>query len=71
MNSTKVVCASSPTLSARISGLAAETTYHVRAFATNEKGTTLGEVVTFTTEKDPGGNDVSLDDYDDDNDWDN
>jgi surface protein len=33
-----------------ITGLSASTTYHVRAYATNEAGTAYGEQLTFTTE---------------------
>ena len=47
-----------------------ETKYYVRAYATNEKGTTLGKETSFTTAKEPTGNDVGLDDYGDDKNWD-
>ncbi len=36
----------------QISGLTPSTTYHVRAYATNEKGTSYGEDLTFTTDSD-------------------
>lgn len=39
--------------SATLSGLAASTTYHVRAFATNGEGTSYGADVMFTTEASP------------------
>ena len=36
-----------------LTGLESNTTYHVRAYATNEKGTAYGEDITFTTNKTP------------------
>ena len=36
-----------------LSNLASQTTYYVRAYATNEKGTAYGEEVSFTTEEEP------------------
>ena len=37
------------TFTAAITGISASTTYHVRAYATNSKGTSYGDDVTFTT----------------------
>lgn len=36
-------------ITATIEGLASHTTYYIRAYATNNKGTSVGEVTTFTT----------------------
>lgn len=51
-------------LSAVCSSLQSGTTYYVRAYATNEKGTAYGPEKTFTTKTEQ--NDVGLDTYDDD-----
>ncbi|MBR0038351.1 MAG: carboxypeptidase regulatory-like domain-containing protein [Bacteroidales bacterium] len=69
MSNHKVSCGKTSDLSVKISTLLPETTYYVRAYATNEKGTTLGEQVTFTTAAEPAGNDVDFDDYGEDKDW--
>lgn len=39
-------------ITATIEGLASHTTYYIRAYATNNKGTSVGEVTTFTTADD-------------------
>ena len=70
MSNHKASCGKTSDLSIKVSTLTPETTYYVRAYATNEKGTTLGAEATFTTSKEPTGNDVGLDDYGDDNNWD-
>ena len=46
------------TFSAMMSGLSASTTYHVRAYATNEAGTAYGTDKEFTTLEGGGGGDV-------------
>ena len=38
-----------------ISGLSPDTTYYVRAYATNPEGTVYGDTLTFTTERSPAG----------------
>ena len=43
------------TFTANITGLSASTTYYVRAYATNSKGTSYGEQKTFTTTAGGGG----------------
>ena len=70
MTNHKVSCGKTSDLSVKVSTLMPETKYYVRAYATNEKGTTLGMETSFTTSKEPTGNDVGLDDYGDDKDWD-
>lgn len=44
------------TFTASMTGLSASTTYYVRAYATNNKGTSYGEQKTFTTTSGGGGN---------------
>ena len=70
MSNHKASCGKTNDLSVKISTLTPETKYYVRAYATNEKGTTLGQETSFTTTKEPTGNDVGLDDYGDDKNWD-
>ena len=48
-NSTKVVCGKSSTIEARLVSLTAKTTYYIKAYAINERGTTYGSVANFTT----------------------
>jgi len=44
-----VVAGTTGSYTSNLTGLAAETTYHVRAFATNSEGTSYGNDVSFTT----------------------
>lgn len=44
-------CSEATVFTSELTGLKGGTTYYVRAYATNEKGTAYGEEVTFTTEK--------------------
>ncbi len=46
-------CSEATVFTSELTGLEGGTTYYVRAYATNEKGTAYGEEVTFTTEKAP------------------
>lgn len=46
------------------------TTYYVRAYATNEKGTAYGPVTTLTTKEKPKGSEIDADDYEGENNWD-
>ena len=56
VNNSKSTEGSGPgTFSTRLSGLNAATIYYVRAYATNETGTSYGEQVQFTTESGKGG----------------
>ncbi|MBR0038350.1 MAG: hypothetical protein IJP70_12040 [Bacteroidales bacterium] len=48
-NGTKVVCGKSSMLETRLAMLTAKTSYFIRSFATNERGSSYGEVVQFTT----------------------
>lgn len=51
---TQVIATNAETdsIAAIIEGLASHTTYYIRAYATNSKGTSVGEVTTFTTADD-------------------
>lgn len=60
----------SGTLSKSVTGLSASTTYYVRAFATNEHGTSYSDQKTFTTEALTGDNFELVTDVDDLNDGD-
>lgn len=71
MTNHKVSCGKASDLSTRVSTLTPMTTYYVRAYATNEKGTTLGKESSFTTSAEPEGNDIDVDDYGEDKNWDN
>lgn len=51
LESEKISCGKLENLNATISNLLPETTYHVRAYATNEKGTSYGEEKTVKTPK--------------------
>lgn len=67
----KVSCGSSLSLSGRAESLLPNTTYYIRAFATNEKGTAFGEESSFTTKEEPEGSSIEVDEgYDHENDWD-
>lgn len=49
VNGTKVACGKATTIEARLASLTAKTTYYIKAYAINERGTTYGNVVQFTT----------------------
>ncbi len=51
LDSYKIACGNVVNFKATANGLTPETTYYVRAYATNEKGTNYGEEVSFTTTK--------------------
>ena len=70
MTNHKIKCATSTSFTGTTSALIPETTYYVRAYAINEKGATLGKEASFTTSKEPDGNDVTIGGYGDDKDWD-
>lgn len=70
LSDNKVTAATDAMASIAIGGLTPETTYYVRAFATNEKGTAYGESLTFTTPAKHPGTDISAGGYDDENNWD-
>ena len=66
----KVSAAVSAMSSIALTGLTPETTYYVRAFATNEKGTSYGDVLSFTTPQNPEGSDITAGGYDEEHNWD-
>ena len=67
----KVVCGASLNLSGRAESLLPNTTYYVRAYATNEKGTTFSDDLSFTTNEEPEGSSIEVDEgYGTENDWD-
>lgn len=57
-------------LRATLRSLQPLTTYYVRAYATNEKGTAYGPVVTLTTKEKPKGSEIDADDFEGENNWD-
>ena len=68
-NGIKVECGRSATLSARLSGLNAQTTYFILAYARNECGTVLGSAVSFTTlSEEEDGSSFGKEGYGDDDD---
>ena len=70
VNSNKLSCGKTTALEAPSVPLRASTTYYVRAYAVNEKGTAYGEEISFTTEESPGQSDVDADDFTPEVDWD-
>lgn len=67
----KISCGNAGTyISAKATPLEALTTYYVRAYATNEKGTAYSEPQSFTTKDDSEGNDFDMGGFDgEENDW--
>ena len=57
-------------INVHINVLTPETTYHVRAYAVNEKGTAFGEEVSFTTKAEPEGSSIETDGYNEEKQWD-
>ena len=53
-----------------LTGLAPGTIYYVRAYATNEKGTAYGPVLTLTTKEKPKDSEIDADDFEGENNWD-
>ena len=71
-NSTKYDAGKSISISLRVKNLTPMSTYYVRAYARNERGTVYGEVAEFTTLSDENeGPSFSIDDYDKEEDEDN
>lgn len=64
-----VNCGTDTSMHGRTSDLTASTTYYVRAFAENEKGVAYSEEVTFTTDPQPEGTGININDYTDDEQW--
>lgn len=67
-NDNYVSCGKEKSLSTRVSGLTASTTYYVRAYVVNEQGTAYGTEQQFTTNEE--GSNIGLDDYGDDESYD-
>ena len=57
-------------INVHINVLTPETTYYVRAYAVNEKGTAFGEEVSFTTKAEPEGSSIETDGYNEEKQWD-
>lgn len=66
----KISCSDPDVFSASISPLQPNTQYYARAYAVNEKGCSLGKVVTFTTADEPDGTNIDRDKFNPDKDWD-
>jgi hypothetical protein len=66
----KLSCGAVTTLSKRTKELTPNTTYYVRAYATNEKGTAYGQQYSFQTHENSGTTDIGRDGFDDEKDWD-
>ena len=65
-----MVCGASIDMSSRVNSLSPKTTYYVRAYATNEKGTGFSEEFSFTTEEEPEGSSIETDGFENENKWD-
>lgn len=71
MTNHKISCGTSSDLSGRATSLLPNTTYYVKAYATNEKGTAFSEDFCFTTNKKPEGSSFEINEgYGNENDWD-
>lgn len=70
ISSSILSCGTSTDLRATATSLKASTTYYVRAFAENEKGVAYSSEYSITTNEEPDGTIIGLDDYSDDNNWD-
>ena len=66
----KVSTGTSVDMAARVNALSPKTTYYVRAYATNEKGTGFSEEFSFTTEEEPEGSSIETDGFESENKWD-
>ena len=66
----KVACGTDTSFSGRTTSLTANTTYYVRAYATNEKGTTFSPQLTFTTKPEPDDSSFDTGDFGEDEKWD-
>ena len=69
INDSKLSCGAKTDLTASTSTLNPETTYYVRAYATNEKGTAYGVELAFTTKEKLGEPEIDVDDYGNDTEW--
>ena len=68
-NSTKVACGKATTMEARLASLTAKTTYYIKAYAVNERGTAYGHVAQFTTlSEEEDGTGFGREDFDEDED---
>ena len=68
-NGTKVECGKNTTIEARLASLTAKTTYYIKAYAVNERGTAYGNVVQFTTlSEEEDGTGFGREDFDEDED---
>lgn len=65
----RLSCGASTSLNGTATDLIPSTTYHVRAYATNEKGTAYSEEITVTTKEKPQDTTIDTGDYDGENDW--
>lgn len=66
----KIACGTDASFSGRTTSLTANTTYYVRAYATNEKGTAFSPQRTFTTMKEPDDSLFETGDFGEDEKWD-
>ena len=67
---TKVSTGTNSTLKVKLRNLTPSTTYYIRAYATNEKGTGYGAVISFTTNEKPAGSEIETGGFEgEDNNW--
>ena len=57
-------------MNVRVNSLSPQTTYYVRAYAVNEKGTAFSKEFSFTTKEEPEGSSIEVDDFNEDIQWD-
>ena len=68
-NGTKVACGKTATIEARLASLTAKTTYYIKAYAINERGTAFGNITQFTTlSEEEDGTGFGREDYGEDED---
>ena len=70
MTNHKIVCGTDTSFSGKTTSLTANTTYYVRAYATNEKGTAFSPELTFTTKEEPDDSSFDTGDFGEDEKWD-
>lgn len=70
MTNHKIVCGTGSSFCGKTTSLTANTTYYVRAYATNEKGTAFSPELIFTTKEEPDDSSFDTGDFSEDEKWD-
>lgn len=70
MTNHKISTGGATDMNVRINTLSPQTTYYVRAYATNEKGTAFSKELVFTTKEEPDGSSIEVDGFGQEKQWD-